>query len=228
MAKAAKRFKDVALPAGECALPEAIAAVAGGSGVKFDEMIDIALQLGVDTRKSDQSVRGVVGLPAGIGKEVRVAVVAQKEEAQKAALAAGAERAGFEDIIADISAGKLDFDLLIAAPDAMRALAPAAKVLGPRGLMPNPKNNTVAADVGEAVKSAKAGQTRYRADKAGIVHASVGRASFAPDDIKRNIETLLDSVKKAKPASAKGVYLRRLSLSATMGRAVRVDLSPYR
>lgn len=228
MTKIAKRLKTATMPEGDCALLDAINAVVGGSGVKFDEMIDAALQLGIDARKSDQSVRGVVGLPAGTGKEVKVAVVAQTEDARAAAKAAGADIVGFEDLIADVTAGKIEFDLLIASPDAMRPLAAAAKILGPRGLMPNPKNGTVVKDVADAVKKAKAGEVRYRADKSGIVHAPVGKASFSPDDIRANIEVLLDAVKRAKPASSKGIYLRRLSLSATMGRAVRVDLTPYR
>ena len=166
-------------------------------------------------------------LPAGTGKTVRVAVVADEAGAQ-AALDAGADKAGLEDLIEEIKGGKTDFDVLIATPAAMRLLAPIGKILGPRGLMPNPKTGTVNADTAIAVKNAKAGQVRYRADKGGIVHAPVGKASFAPADLKRNIESLLDSIKRAKPASSKGVYLRQLSLSATMGVAVAVDIATYR
>ena len=208
-------------------LDEAVAAVVGGSGVKFDETIDVAVRLGIDPKKSDQAVRGAVVLPAGTGKTVRVAVVADEAGAQ-AALDAGADKAGLEDLIEEIKGGKTDFDVLIATPAAMRLLAPIGKILGPRGLMPNPKTGTVNADTAIAVKNAKAGQVRYRADKGGIVHAPVGKASFAPADLKRNIESLLDSIKRAKPASSKGVYLRQLSLSATMGVAVAVDIATYR
>lgn len=228
MAKAAKRFQAKEMPAGMLMLDEALAAVAGGSGVKFDESIDVAVQLGIDARKSDQAVRGSVVLPAGSGKKVRVGVVAAGEADQAAARDAGADVVGFEELIGEISGGKIEFDVLLATPDAMRNLAAAAKVLGPRGLMPNPKNKTVTKEIGDAVRDAKAGQVRYRADKSGIVHAAVGKASFTPEALKQNVESLIASLKKAKPSTSKGVYLRRLSLSATMGRAVQVDISVYR
>ncbi|MGI9297982.1 MAG: 50S ribosomal protein L1 [Gammaproteobacteria bacterium] len=227
MAKVCKRLQKAAMPAPGCGLDEALAAVVGGSGVKFDETVDVAVQLGVDTKKSDQAVRGAVVLPAGTGKTTRVAVVASGEAAQ-AAKDAGADKVGFDDLIEEIKGGATDFDVLIATPDAMRKLAPAGRILGPRGLMPNPKTGTVAADPATAVKNAKAGQARYRADKAGIVHAAVGRASFPAADLKQNIESLLAALKRAKPAAAKGVYLRRMSVSATMGRAATADISPYR
>ena len=231
MAKIGKRLRALKDTTGAAEalqnLDEAVAAVVGGSGVKFDETIDVAVRLGIDPKKSDQAVRGAVVLPAGTGKTVRVAVVADESGAQ-AALDAGADKAGLEDLIEEIKGGKTDFDVLIATPAAMRLLAPVGKILGPRGLMPNPKTGTVNADTAIAVKNAKAGQVRYRADKGGIVHAPVGKASFAPADLKRNIESLLDSIKRAKPASSKGVYLRQLSLSATMGVAVAVDIATYR
>ena len=231
MAKIGKRLQALKDTTGAAEalqnLDEAVAAVVGGSGVKFDETIDVAVRLGIDPKKSDQAVRGAVVLPAGTGKTVRVAVVADEAGAQ-AALDAGADKAGLEDLIEEIKGGKTDFDVLIATPAAMRLLAPIGKILGPRGLMPNPKTRTVNADTAIAVKNAKAGQVRYRADKGGIVHAPVGKASFAPADLKRNIESLLDSIKRAKPASSKGVYLRQLSLSATMGVAVAVDIATYR
>lgn len=228
MPKEARRLQGRKAPAAALPLDEALAFVAGGSGAKFDESIDAAVQLGIDARKSDQAVRGSVLLPAGTGKTVRVAVVAQAEADRAAATEAGADIAGFEELIAEIGGGAINFDVLLATPDSMRHLAAAAKVLGPRGLMPNPKSKTVTKDIAAAVRDAKAGQVRYRADKAGIVHASIGRASFAADALRQNLESLLQSLKKAKPSSSKGVYLRRLSLSATMGRGVQVDISPYR
>ena len=220
-------------PGGEAAalelrtLDEAAAAVAGGSGVKFDESIDIAVHLGVDPKKSDQMVRGAMVLPAGTGRSKRVVVIGGEADCA-AALAAGADRAGLDDIIAEIKDGKTEFDVLIAAPQVMRQLAAVGKILGPKGLMPNPKDGTVAKDVGEAVRNAKSGQVSYRCDKAGIVHTSVGRASFSAADIKRNIESFLLALKRAKPSASKGVYLRRLAVSATMGASVRVDISSYR
>ena len=201
--------------------------MAGGSGVKFDETVDVAVQLGIDPKKSDQAVRGAVVLPAGTGKTVKVAVVASGAAAD-AATAAGADKVGFDELIENIKQGVMDFDVLIATPEAMRKLAAVGKILGPRGLMPNPKTGTVAADPAAAVKNAKAGQVRYRADKSGIVHAAVGKVSFAPEDLKKNIESLLDSLKRAKPASSKGIYLRQLAVSSTMGRAVVADIALYR
>lgn len=225
--KTIKRLKDKVMPGPGCTLDEALSAVAGGSGVKFDETVEVAVHLGVDTKKSDQAVRGAVVLPAGIGRTARVAVAAAGAAAD-AAQEAGADRVGMDDLVEEIKSGKIDFDVLIATPDAMRKLAAAGKVLGPRGLMPNPKTGTVSADPAAAVKDAKAGQVRYRADKAGIVHAGVGKASFSPEDLKTNIESLLGALKRAKPASSKGVYLRRMAVSTTMGRSAAVDVSPYR
>ncbi|MHB1085990.1 MAG: 50S ribosomal protein L1 [Thiobacillus sp.] len=189
---------------------------------KFDESIDIAVNLGVDARKSDQMVRGAVVLPKGIGKAVRVAVFAQGDNVQKAK-DAGADIVGFDDLAAEIKAGKMDFDVVIATPDAMRVVGQLGQILGPRGLMPNPKVGTVSADVTTAVKNAKAGQVQYRTDKGGIVHCTIGRASFAVEDLKENLVALLDALQRAKPASAKGIYFKRLSVSSTMGAGVRVD-----
>jgi len=189
---------------------------------KFDESIDIAVNLGVDARKSDQMVRGSVVLPKGTGKTVRVAVFAQGDNVQKAK-DAGADIVGFDDLAAEIKGGKMDFDVVIATPDAMRVVGQLGQILGPRGLMPNPKVGTVSADVVTAVKNAKAGQVQYRTDKAGIVHCTIGRASFAVEDLKENLAALIDALQRAKPASSKGIYFKRLSVSSTMGAGVRVD-----
>jgi large subunit ribosomal protein L1 len=189
---------------------------------KFDESIDVAVNLGVDPRKSDQVVRGSVVLPAGTGKTVRVAVFAQGDKAD-AARAAGADIVGFEDLAAEIKGGKIDFDRVIATPDAMRVVGQLGQILGPRGLMPNPKVGTVTADVATAVQNAKAGQIQYRTDKAGLVHATIGRASFGIEALEQNLRAFIDALVKARPAAAKGIYLRRVALSSTMGIGVRVD-----
>jgi large subunit ribosomal protein L1 len=189
---------------------------------KFDESIDIAVNLGVDARKSDQMVRGSVVLPKGTGKSVRVAVFAQGDNVQKAK-DAGADIVGFDDLAAEIKGGKMDFDVVIATPDAMRVVGQLGQILGPRGLMPNPKVGTVSADVVTAVKNAKAGQVQYRTDKGGIVHCTIGRASFAVEDLKENLAALIDALQRARPASSKGIYFKRLSVSSTMGAGVRVD-----
>jgi len=191
---------------------------------KFDESIDTAVILGIDSKKSDQSVRGSVVLPAGTGRSVRVAVFAQGAKADEAR-AAGAEVVGFDDLAQKIKGGFLEFDVVIASPDAMRVVGGLGQILGPRGLMPNPKVGTVNADVAAAVKNAKAGQVQFRADKAGIVHCSIGRASFEVDKLRTNLAALIDALQKAKPASVKGIYLRKLAVSSTMGIGVRVDLS---
>lgn len=203
-------------------LADALALVKENATAKFDESIDIAVNLGVDARKSDQMVRGAVVLPKGIGKSVRVAVFAQGDNAQKAR-DAGADIVGFDDLAAEIKGGRMDFDVVIATPDAMRVVGQLGQVLGPRGLMPNPKVGTVSPDVVGAVKNAKAGQVQYRTDKGGIVHCTVGRASFSVDDLRENIAALLDALQRAKPAASKGVYFKRLSVSSTMGVGVRVD-----
>ena len=189
---------------------------------KFDESVDLAVNLGIDAKKSDQTVRGSVVLPAGIGKNVRVAVFAQGDKA-KAATDAGADIVGFDDLAARIKEGFLDFDVVIASPDAMKVVGQLGQVLGPRGLMPNPKVGTVAADVAQAVKNAKAGQVQYRTDKAGIVQCTIGRASFTPDQLKTNFTALIDALNRAKPTGIKGIYLKKVSVSSTMGAGVRID-----
>lgn len=189
---------------------------------KFDESVDVAINLGIDAKKSDQSVRGSVVLPRGIGKTVRVAVFTQGANAE-AAKAAGADVVGFEDLAQKIKEGFMEFDVVIASPDAMRIVGPLGQILGPRGLMPNPKVGTVTPNVGEAVKNAKAGQVQYRADKAGIVQCTIGRASFPVEALQENLQALIGAVNKAKPAASKGIYLKRISVSSTMGVGVRVD-----
>ncbi len=191
---------------------------------KFDESVDIAVNLGIDAKKSDQTVRGSVVLPAGTGKKVRVAVFAQGEKAV-AAKTAGADIVGMEDLAEQIKAGKMDFDVIIASPDTMRIVGQLGQILGPRGLMPNPKVGTVTPDVATAVKNAKAGQVQYRADKAGIVQCTIGLASFEPEALCENLKALVEALNKAKPASSKGIYLQKLSLSSTMGPGIRVDIA---
>jgi len=204
------------------AIDEALGLVKEVSTAKFNESIDVAVQLGIDAKKSDQVVRGSVVLPAGTGKTVRVAVFAQGDKAEQAK-AAGADIVGMEDLADQIKAGVFNFDIVIASPDTMRVVGALGQILGPRGLMPNPKVGTVTPDVATAVKNAKAGQVQYRTDKAGIVHCTIGRASFSPEQLKTNLLALVDALVKAKPASSKGVYMRKLALSSTMGGGVRVD-----
>lgn len=192
------------------------------SGVKFTEAVDVAVRLGVDPRKSDQVVRGSTVLPNGTGKSVRVAVFAQGENADKAT-AAGADIVGFDDLAEQIQGGMMDFDVVIATPDAMRVVGKLGQVLGPRGLMPNPKVGTVTTDVEQAVKNAKAGQVRYRTDKGGIIHATIGKVDFEVDALKQNLNALVADLVKAKPSSAKGIYLQKVSLSTTMGPGITVD-----
>ena len=201
---------------------EALALVKEAATAKFDESIDAAINLGVDPRKSDQVVRGSVVMPRGIGKTVRVAVFCQGANVE-IAKAAGADIVGFDDLAAEVKAGKMDFDVVIATPDAMRVVGQLGQILGPRGLMPNPKVGTVTPNVADAVKNAKAGQVQYRTDKSGIIHATIGRASFEPAALRENLSALLDALNKAKPAASKGVYMKRVSLSSTMGVGVRVD-----
>ncbi len=189
---------------------------------KFKENVDIAVNLGVDPRKSDQAVRGATLLPKGTGRVVRVAVFAQDTQAQ-AAKDAGADIVGFEDLADEIKKGIMEFDVLIATPDAMKLVGQLGQVLGPRGLMPNPKVGTVTADVKTAVMNAKAGQVRYRTDKAGIIHCSVGKVDFSSEDLKENIQALLNDLKKAKPSTSKGVYIKKIALSTTMGAGVAID-----
>jgi len=204
------------------AVVDALQLVKETATAKFDESVDVAINLGVDARKSDQMVRGSVVLPKGIGKTIRVAVFAQGDNAQKAR-DAGADIVGFDDLAAEIKGGRMDFDVVIATPDAMRVVGQLGQVLGPRGLMPNPKVGTVSPDVVGAVKNAKAGQVQYRTDKGGIVHCTIGRASFSVEDLKANLVALMDALQRAKPAASKGIYFKRLSVSSTMGVGVRVD-----
>ena len=203
---------------------EALALVKETATAKFDESVDAVINLGIDARKSDQLVRGALVLPHGTGKTKRIAVFAQGAAAE-AAKAAGADIVGFEDLAEQVKGGFLDFDVAIATPDAMRIVGTLGQVLGPRGLMPNPKVGTVTPDVTTAVKNAKAGQVQYRTDKGGIVHCTIGRASFNVDALKENLAALVDALNKAKPASSKGVYLKKVSVSSTMGAGVRVDQS---
>ncbi|MBY0498901.1 MAG: 50S ribosomal protein L1 [Nitrosomonas sp.] len=203
-------------------IDEALGLVKEAATARFDESIDIAVNLGIDAKKSDQAVRGSVVLPAGTGKIVRVAVFAQGDKA-KEAQEAGADIVGFEDLAADVKAGNINFDIAIASPDAMRVVGQLGQILGPRSLMPNPKVGTVTADIANAVKNAKAGQIQFRADKTGIIHCTIGRASFEIDALKQNLKALVDALNKSKPISSKGVYLRRVSVSSTMGVGVRID-----
>ena len=227
MAHISKRFKAITGKVDRSKvypLPDALGIVKEAATAKYDESIDVAVNLGIDARKSDQTVRGSVVLPAGTGKTVRVAVFAQGDKA-KEALAAGADSVGFEDLAEQIKAGNMNFDVAIASPDAMRIVGQLGQILGPRGLMPNPKVGTVTPDVAGAVRNAKAGQVQYRADKAGIVQCTIGRASFSADALKQNMLALVDALNKSKPATSKGVYLRKISISSTMGIGVRVDQS---
>jgi len=203
-------------------LTEALALVKETATAKFDESVDAVINLGIDARKSDQLVRGALVLPKGTGKTKRVAVFAQGAAAE-AAKAAGADIVGFDDLAEQVKGGMLDFDVAIATPDAMRIVGALGQVLGPRGLMPNPKVGTVTPDVTTAVKNAKAGQVQYRTDKAGIVHCTIGRASFDVDALKENLLALVDALNKAKPAASKGQYMKKISVSSTMGAGVRVD-----
>lgn len=203
---------------------EAFGLVKKTATAKFDESVDVAVNLGVDAKKSDQQVRGSVVLPRGTGKTARVAVFAQGANAE-AALAAGADIVGFDDLAERIKGGFMDFDVVIASPDAMRVVGPLGQVLGPRGLMPNPKVGTVTPDVAGAVKNAKAGQVQYRTDKAGLVHCTIGRASFTVEALEENLTALVGALNRARPSAAKGIYLRKISVSSTMGVGVRIDTS---
>ena len=205
-------------------MAEALALIKDLASAKFDESVDVAVNLGIDPRKSDQVVRGSVVLLAGTGKSVRVAVFAQGDKAELAK-AAGADVVGFDDLAEQVKAGNLNFDVCIATPDAMRVVGQLGQILGPRGLMPNPKVGTVTMDVETAVKNAKAGQVQYRADKGGIVHATIGRASFSVESLQQNAAALVDALNKAKPATSKGLYLRRVAVSSTMGAGMRVEPS---
>lgn len=225
MAKLTKRQKAIQEKIDSTKLysiEEAVALLKDLSTVKFPETFDVCINLGIDPRKSDQAVRGATTLPHGNGKDVRVAVFAQGANAE-AAKAAGADLVGMDDLAAEIKAGKMDFDVVVASPDAMRVVGQLGQILGPRGLMPNPKTGTVTPDVATAVKNAKAGQVRYRAEKGGIIHGGIGKISFEALAIKENIEALINDLKKSKPSTAKGVYLKKISLSTTMGPGLVVD-----
>jgi large subunit ribosomal protein L1 len=225
MAQVSKRYKAIATKVDRnrlYPLDEALKLVKETAKAKFDESIDVAVNLGIDAKKSDQLVRGSVVLPKGTGKTMRVAVFAQGAKAEEAK-AAGADIVGFDDLAESIKGGKMDFDVVIASPDAMRIVGALGQILGPRGLMPNPKVGTVTPDVAGAVKNAKAGQVQYRTDKNGIIQCTIGRASFAPEALKENMLALIDALNKAKPASSKGVYLKKIAISSTMGVGIRVE-----
>ena len=229
MAKIGKRLKAAQAAVDRSKsypLPDAIKLVKQNAKAKFDETVEMSMNLGIDPRHADQAVRGMVELPSGTGKTVRVAVFAQGANAEKAK-AAGADVVGFDDLAEKIKGGFMDFDVVIASPDAMRVVGQLGQILGPRGLMPNPKVGTVSADVAMAVRNAKAGQVQYRTDKAGIVQCTIGRASFSPEDLKTNLTALIEALNKAKPAGVKGVYLRKVSVSSTMGAGVRVDTAGF-
>jgi len=220
-----KRYKAIAAKIDRnkhYALTDALSMVKENAVAKFDESIDVAVNLGIDARKSDQLVRGSVVLPRGTGKTVRVAVFAQGAKADEAR-AAGADIVGFDDLAESIKKGEMNFDVVIASPDAMRLVGQLGQILGPRGLMPNPKVGTVSVDVAGAVRNAKAGQVQYRNDKNGIIQCTIGRASFAPEALRENLLALIDALAKAKPATSKGVFMKKISLSSTMGAGVRVD-----
>ena len=201
---------------------EALKIIKESATAKFNESIDVSINLGIDAKKSDQAVRGSIVLPQGTGKSVRVAVFAQGDKAQQAK-DAGADIVGFDDLANEIKGGKMDFDVVIATPDAMRVVGQLGQILGPRGLMPNPKVGTVAQDVVQAIKNAKAGQVQYRTDKAGIVQCTIGRASFTVEALSENLKALVDAVNRSKPPASKGIFLKKLSLSSTMGVGVRID-----
>lgn len=225
MAKLSKRqrlINEKIDPTKQYSIDEAVALLKELSTVKFAETVDASVNLGIDPRKSDQSVRGAITMPHGTGKDVRVAVFTQGANAD-AAKAAGAEFVGMDELAAEVKGGMMDFDVVIASPDAMRVVGQLGQVLGPRGLMPNPKTGTVTPDVTTAINNAKAGQVRYRAEKGGIIHGGIGKVSFDASAIKENLEALVVDLKKAKPASAKGVYLKKISLSTTMGPGLVID-----
>ncbi len=227
MAKVTKKAKALAakLDAEKLyGVDEAIKTIKELASAKFDETIEVALNLGVDPRHADQMVRGVVSLPSGTGKDVRVAVFARGDKAE-AALAAGAERAGAEDLMEEIQNGKIDYDRIIATPDMMGVVGRLGKLLGPKGLMPNPKLGTVTPNVAEAVKAAKGGQVEFRVEKAGIIHSGIGKASFSDESLRANFDAFVDAIVKAKPSGSKGKYLRKISVSSSMGPGLKVDVS---
>ena len=220
--KRQRPWKDRLVPGKQYGIDEALALVKEFATAKFDEAVDVAVNLGVDASKSDQQVRGSTVMPNGIGKSVRVAVFTQGKNAD-AARAAGADIVGMDDLAERVKAGQIDFDVVIASPDAMRVVGALGQILGPRGLMPNPKVGTVSPDVAGAVKNAKAGQVRYRCDKAGIVHCTIGKASFEPGKLRENLGALLADLQKVKPSTSKGIYIQKVTVSSTMGPGVAVD-----
>jgi large subunit ribosomal protein L1 len=222
LTKRARLIREKVDATREYGIEEAVSLLQELATAKFKESVDVAVNLGIDPRKSDQNVRGATVLPNGTGKDVRVAVFTQGANAD-AAKEAGADIVGMEDLAEQVKAGEMNFDVVVASPDAMRVVGQLGQILGPRGLMPNPKVGTVTPDVATAVKNAKAGQVRYRNDKNGIIHASIGKAEFSAADLKSNLEALLGAIKKAKPASAKGTYIKKVSLSTTMGAGVAID-----
>ena len=222
LSKRVKAFKEKVDPTRTYPLEEAIGLLKEFATVKFNETVEVAVNLGIDARKSDQAVRGATTLPHGTGSDVRVAVFTQGEAAEKAK-AAGADMVGMEDLAEQVKGGMMDFDVVVASPDAMRVVGQLGQILGPRGLMPNPKTGTVTPDVETAVKNAKAGQIRYRTDKNGIVHGGIGKIDFELDAIRGNLEAVLADLTKAKPAAAKGIYLKKITLSTTMGPGVTLD-----
>jgi large subunit ribosomal protein L1 len=224
LAKKVKTWKAKLVPGKAYPIDEAVGLVKEFAAAKFNESVDVAVNLGIDASKSDQQVRGSTVMPHGIGKSVRVAVFTSGKN-QDAAKAAGADIVGLEDLAEQVKAGKIDFDVVIASPDAMRVVGQLGQILGPRGLMPNPKVGTVSPDVANAVKNAKSGQVRYRVDKAGIVHCTIGKAAFEPTALRENLQALINDLQRAKPASSKGIYLKRVTLSSTMGPGVIVDHS---
>ncbi|MGE0114372.1 MAG: 50S ribosomal protein L1 [Steroidobacteraceae bacterium] len=224
VAKRVKAWADKIQPGKQYPIEQALALVQEFAKAKFKESVDVAVNLGIDASKSDQQVRGSTVMPNGIGKSVRVAVFTSGKN-QEAALAAGADLVGMEDLAEKVKAGEFNFDVVVASPDAMRVVGQLGQILGPRGLMPNPKVGTVTPDVAGAVRNAKAGQVRYRADKAGVVHCTIGKAEFEAGKLKENLQALLADLNKVKPATAKGIYLRKVSVSSTMGPGVPVDIS---
>lgn len=222
LTKRAKLIREKVQSGKNYSIEEAFAVLKSVSSAKFVESVDVAINLGVDPRKSDQAVRGATVMPHGTGKSVRVAVFTQGPNAE-AAKEAGADIVGMDDLAAQVKAGELNFDVVIASPDAMRVVGQLGQILGPRGLMPNPKVGTVTADVAGAVKNAKAGQVRYRTDKKGIIHSTIGKVSFEPNALKENLEALLADLKKIKPTTSKGVYLKKITVSTTMGPGLSID-----
>jgi large subunit ribosomal protein L1 len=222
ISKRQKMINEKVTPGKQYSVEEAFQIIKQCATAKFNESVDVCINLGIDARKSEQTVRGATVLPFGTGKSMRVAVFAQGDNA-KAAKDAGAERVGFDDLATAIKGGDLDFDVVIATPDSMRIVGQLGQILGPRGLMPNPKVGTVTNDVAQAVKNAKAGQVRYRADKAGIVHCTIGKANFDAESLKKNLEVLIADLRKNKPSTAKGIYLKKITVTSTMGPGLIID-----